>query len=232
MRKNHVHSLSQTLLSALDGSGAGVYIPRFAFAKLTTAEAMNLFNKHDAYIKSLRYIQLSPLINNLDTTRTEFFPDGTKMERTTRDWAASILSADGDESAYVDVVNGGYDQKSFLLMAPQHEETVCQAFEEYRRRVFPFSIREERFRDAIGPPPSVIHVFSKVNENLSFIDKLFSSTESWKQTTAQGDESFAETESRADSSLTPGGAADKPASPTIDSSSEPGVPKSQRNRKK
>ena len=146
----------------MDGSGTGEYIPRFAFAKMTTAEAMNLFDKHDAYIKSLRYIQLSPLINNLDTIRTEFFPDGTKMERTTRrDWAASILSADGNESAHVDVVNGGYDQKSFLLMAPQHEVTVRQAFEEYRRRVFPFSIRKERFRDAIGTPPSVIHVFSK-----------------------------------------------------------------------
>ncbi len=146
----------------MDGSGAGVYIPRFAFAKMTTAEAMNLFNKHDAYIKSLRYIQLSPLINNLDTIRrTEFFPDDTKMERTTMDWAASILSADGNESAHVDVVNGGFDKKSFLLMAPQHEVTVRQAFEEYRRRVFPFSIREERFRDAIGLPPSVIHVFSK-----------------------------------------------------------------------
>ncbi|KAI2489408.1 hypothetical protein MHU86_25177 [Fragilaria crotonensis] len=223
--KNHVHSLSQTLLSALDGSGAGVYIPRFAFAKMTTAEAMNLFDKHDSYIKSLRYVQLSPMINNLDTIRTEFFPDGTKMERTTRDWAATILSADGSESAHVDVVNGGYDQKSFLLMAPQHEVTVRQAFEEYRRRVFPFSVREERFRDAIGPPPSVIHVFTKVNENLSSIDKLFSSTVSWKQSTAQGDESAAEAESRADSSLTPGGAADKPVGSTIDSSSEPGGPK-------
>ncbi|KAI2501622.1 hypothetical protein MHU86_12820 [Fragilaria crotonensis] len=221
--KNHVHSLSQTLLSALDGSGTGVYIPRFAFAKMTTAEAMHLFDKHDSYIKSLRYIQLSPLINNLDTMRTEFFPDGTQTERTTRDWAASIRSADGNESAHVDVVNGGYDQKSFLLMAPQHEVTVRQAFEEYRRRVFPFTIREERFRDAIGPPPSVIHVFSKVNENLSSIDKLFSSTESWKQSTSQGDESCAEAESRADSSLTPGGAADKPVSPTrIDASSDSG----------
>ncbi|KAI2503172.1 hypothetical protein MHU86_11275 [Fragilaria crotonensis] len=154
--------------------------------------------------------------------RTEFFPDGTTMERTTRDWAASILSADGNESAHVDVVNGGYDQKSFLLMAPQHEVIVRQAFEEYRRRVFPFSIREERFREAIGPPPSVIHVFSKVNENLSSIDKLFSSTESWKQTSVQGDESFAESGSKADSSLTPGGAADQPVSTTNDSSSETG----------
>ena len=207
--KNHVHTLSQTLLSALDGSGAGVYVPRFAFAKMTTAEAINLFEKHDSYIRSLRYVQLSPMINNLDTIRTEFFPDGTKKERTTRDWAASILSAKGNESAHVDVVNGGYDQKSFLLLAPQHEATVRQAFEEYRRRVFPFLIREERFRDAIGPPPAVIHVFSKVNANLSSIDKLFSSTESWKQTAAQSDQSAAEAESRADSSLTPGGAGEQ-----------------------
>ena len=216
--KNHVHSLSQTLLSALDGSGAGVYIPRFAFAKMTTKEAMTLFEKHDSYIKSLRYIQLSPLINNLDTVRTEFFPDGTQMERTTRDWAASIVSATGTESAHVDVVNGGYDQKSFLLMAPQHEDTVRKAFEEYRRRVFPFSIREERFRDAIGPPPTVIHVVSKVNANLSFIDKLFSSTESWKQTTAHSVESSEESESSAVPSRTSGGTEDKNSSSNYSSS--------------
>ena len=215
--KNHVHSLSQTLLSTLDGSGAGVYIPRFAFVKMTTTEAMTLFEKHDSYIKSLRYIQLSPMINNLDTIRTEFFPDGTQMERTTRDWAASIVSAEGNESAHVDDVNGGYDQKSFLLMAPQHEDTVRKAFEEYRRRVFPFSIREERFRDAIGPPPTVIHVVSKVNANLSFIDKLFSSTESWKQTTAQSVDSSEELDSRDDSSRTPGGSVEHKSSPTSSS---------------
>ncbi|KAI2504473.1 hypothetical protein MHU86_9972 [Fragilaria crotonensis] len=181
---------------------------------MTTTEAMTLFEKHDSYIKSLRFIQLSPMINNLDTVRTEFFPDGTQMERTTRDWAASIVSAEGNESAHVDVVNGGYDQKSFLLMAPQHEDTVRKAFEEYRRRVFPFSIREERFRDAIGPPPTVIHVVSKVNANLSFIDKLFSSTESWKQTTAQSvDSASQESDSRAESSRVSGGSVESKSTP-------------------
>ncbi|KAI2495176.1 hypothetical protein MHU86_19361 [Fragilaria crotonensis] len=130
------------------------------------------------------------------------------------DWAASIVSAEGNESAHVDVVNGGYDQKSFLLMAPQHEDTVRKAFEEYRRRVFPFSIREERFRDAIGPPPTVIHVVSKVNANLSFIDKLFSSTESWKQTTAQSvDSASQESDSRAESSRVSGGSVESKSTP-------------------
>jgi hypothetical protein len=145
------------------------------------------------------------------------------------------MSAEGNESAHVDVVNGGYDQKSFLLMAPQHEATVRQAFEEYRRRIFPFSIREERFRDAIGTPPAVIHVFSKVNENLSSIDKLFTSTELWKQTTAQSDQSAAEAESRADSSLTPGGVGEKLASTTTstsDSGESPSLPENKNDTHK
>jgi hypothetical protein len=59
-----------------------------------------------------------------------------------------------------------------------------------------------------------------VNANLSFIDKLFSSTESWKKTSVQSDQSSAEAESRADSSLTPGGAGEQIASisnPSFDS---------------
>ena len=212
MRKDHVHSLSQTLLSALGGSSVGVYVPRFAFATMTSAEATALFEKHDSYIKSHQYVQLSPTINNLDTIKTEFFPDGSKSARTTREWAANILSAEGNGSAHVDVVNAGYDQKSFQLMAPQHENSVHKAFKEYRSRGFPFSISEKRFRDAIGNLPAVIHVFSKVNANLSYIDKLFLSTELWKQSTAQSDQSVAEAELRADSSMTPGGAKDKFAS--------------------
>ena len=94
-------------------------------------------------------------------------------------------------------------------MAPQHEGTVRQASEEYRSLVFPFSICEEPFRDAIGTPPVVIHVFSKVIANLLSFDKLFSSTELWKQTTSHSDQSAAEAELRADSSLTPGWVGEK-----------------------
>lgn len=42
--KNHVHPLSQALLTLLDGSGAGVYIPRFAFAKMSHEQAIKLLN--------------------------------------------------------------------------------------------------------------------------------------------------------------------------------------------
>jgi hypothetical protein len=189
--EHHVHPLSQALLTPLDGSGAGVYIPRFAFASMSREQAMTLFEKHDSYIKALRFIPLSPMINNLDTLRTEYFPDGTTIERSVRDWASTILSVDGKESAHCDVVNGGYDQKSFLLMAPQHEVIVKAAFEDYRRRVFPFTLREERFRETIGPPPSVIHVDLKVRANLQFVDKLSSVTTNWKES---DDTSYSEAE--------------------------------------
>jgi hypothetical protein len=197
--ENHVHPLSQALLTSLDGSGAGVYIPRFAFASMSKEQATTLFEKHDSYIKALCFISLSPMINNLDTLRTEYFPDGTTIERAVRDWATTITSSDEKEPVHCDVVNGGYDQKSYLLMAPQHEATVKIAFEEYRRRIFPFTQREERFRETIGPPPSVIHVDSKVLANLQFLDKLSSSTTNWKPS---DDENFdTEAESNAESSI-------------------------------
>jgi hypothetical protein len=197
--ENHVHPLSQALLTILDGSGAGVYIPRFAFASMSTEKAIKLFENHDSYTKALRFIPLSPLINNLDTLCVEHFPDGTTMERTVRDWASTILSTDGTESVHCDVVNGGYDQKSYLLMAPQYESAVTVAFEEYRRRVFSFRQREERFRESIGPPLPVIYVDSKVLANLSMIEKLTANSENWQL--SRNDQTVAEAVSRSDSSL-------------------------------
>ena len=197
--ENHVHPLSQALLTILDGSCAGVYVPRFAFASMSTEKARKLFEHHDSYIKALRFIPLSPMINNLDTLRVEHFPDGSTMERTVRDWAATIMSTDGKESTHCDVVNGGYDQKSYLLMAPQHEASVKVAYDEYRRRVFPFRQREERFRESIGPPPPIIYVDSKVIANLQFIEKLAASSGNWKP--SENDPSVTDNDSRADSSL-------------------------------
>lgn len=92
--EKHVHPLSQALLTVLTGYRSPVYIPRFDFADMTTDQAIKLFETHDRYIKSLRSISLSPMITNLDTKRTEHFPDGNTLERSTRDWATSITSID------------------------------------------------------------------------------------------------------------------------------------------
>ena len=80
------------------------------FSQMSDGEARALFETHDAHIKSLRWLSLSPLLTNLDTIRKEYQPDGTVIERSTRAWARSIKTMDGKESAQCDVVNGGSDQ--------------------------------------------------------------------------------------------------------------------------
>jgi hypothetical protein len=40
--ENHVHPLSQILLGSLTGNGSPIYIPIFAFADMTTEQAIKL----------------------------------------------------------------------------------------------------------------------------------------------------------------------------------------------
>jgi hypothetical protein len=198
--ENHVHPLSQALLNILDGSGVGIYIPRFAFSEMSTEQALKMFQTHDTFIKALSYISLSPLITNLDTLRTEYFSDGSKKERSVREWAATIMKKDGSTTARCDVVNGGYDQKAYLLMPPENEEVVQRAFEDYRRRVFPFRQREERFRENIGPPPALIQLNPKVIANLQFMEQLSVASEVL-QSGSEAEDTLTEVASQENSTL-------------------------------
>ncbi|KAI2513680.1 hypothetical protein MHU86_820 [Fragilaria crotonensis] len=55
----------------------------------------------------------------------------------------SLTEADSTTSIKCDVVNGGYDQKAYMLVPPQHYERVLSEFSDYKGRVFPFRQREE-----------------------------------------------------------------------------------------
>jgi hypothetical protein len=111
-----VHLLSEALAKILTGDGAALYIPRFAFSQMTDVEAEELFRTHNAHVKSLRWLPLFPLLSNLDKPCKEYHADGSVLERTTRDWARSIKTLDGSALAQCDVVNGGTDQLSYLLL--------------------------------------------------------------------------------------------------------------------
>ncbi len=169
--EKHVHPISQVLIANLTGDRSPVYIPRFAFADMTKEQAGKLFETHDTYIKSLKGIPLFPMFANLDTIRTEYQDDGSTIERTLREWSKTVTLSDGKTYIPCDVVNGGFDQKAYLLVPPQYEQAAIEALETYRRKVFPFTQREARFRADIGPP-SVIHVNSKLKANLSFLENL------------------------------------------------------------
>lgn len=84
-----------------------------------TQEAISaLFQKHDAYVKSLKMIPHAPFITNIDTLRTEQFETGEKIDRSTREWASALALPNSDTSTVkCDVVNGGYDQKAYLLIS-------------------------------------------------------------------------------------------------------------------
>ena len=104
------------------------------------------------------------MLSNLDLPRKEHNSDGTSIERTTREWARNIVPSDGTY-AHFDVVNGGTDQKCYLRFPPHHQEVANGALEEYRKRHYPFTQREARFRSDIGPPPT-IHLSKHVIANL------------------------------------------------------------------
>lgn len=81
--ENHVAPLTSALLSALlNGKFSAFFLPRLTFSKLTTDQIKTYFDMHQAYVRSLRTIALSPAILNLDCLRQEYFPDGTIIERT------------------------------------------------------------------------------------------------------------------------------------------------------
>jgi hypothetical protein len=86
--ENHVHALSQILLTALTGNGSPIYIPRFAFADMTRKKVIKLFETHDQYIKALKFISLYPLLPNLDTICIEHLENGQTIKRSTREWAS------------------------------------------------------------------------------------------------------------------------------------------------
>ena len=178
--EKHVHALSEALMTILTGGSSAVFIPRSAFDQMSKEDAVALFQTHDTYVKALQWISLSPLIFNLDRPRTEHLPDGSKIERTTREWARSIMN--GSTSAKCDVVNGRTDQKAYLLFPPESGDVVYIALQEYRQSLYPFTLREARYREKVGPPTSV-QFSPKVIANLEFMKKL-STDLSGKSTTS------------------------------------------------
>ena len=170
-----VHPLSEALATILTGDSSALYIPRFALSHMTEDESKTLFATHDNHVKSLRWLKLNPLLSNLDKPRKEYNSNGTITERTTREWARQIKTIDGTAPAQCDVVNGGTDQLSYLLFSPQHTEAATKALEDYRQLLYPFTQREAKFRESVGPPP-FIHMSRHVIANLDFIKRLSSNS--------------------------------------------------------
>jgi hypothetical protein len=176
--ENHVAPLTSALSSLLTGKFSAFFLPRLTFSKLSTDKIKKYFDMHQSYIRSLRAIQMSPAISNLDILRQEHFPDGTIVERSARAWATSLTLADGVTPLRCDVSNGSTDKQTNLLIPRQHYDYAKTALREYRLRLNILGERETRFRDSLPGLPSVILFDTSTQENLNFIEQL-SSAEAW-----------------------------------------------------
>ena len=225
--EKHVHPLCESLMSILTGDNSPIFIPRSALVQMPTDEVTALFQTHDSYVKSIQWLPLSPLLTNLDKPRAEHYPDGSFVERTTREWARSIKTLDGKEFANCDVVNGGSDQLAYLLFPPKSFDAANAALAQYRKRINPFQQREKKYRDKVGPATG--DQFSrKVIANLDFMKKLSSDMKSVQSTSSSNQDkvttAFDSSQSTASSVSVPS----QVSSSTT--SNEPGTPQAEGTR--
>ena len=178
--EKHLTALCQVLSQFLTGHGTALFLPRHIFGAMPEEEIRRHFEFHDNYIKSLRPLPLSPFVSNLDRVRTEYYSDGSTIERTTRQWASSIQTTNGNTSALCDVVNGGPDRKAYLLVPRHYYSDVQHQYRAYKLSLQPIEQREARFRNTIPGLPEVIHITPSMQSNLDFITAL-SSAEVWSQ---------------------------------------------------
>jgi hypothetical protein len=147
-----------------------------AFANLTQEQIKRYFLHHEAYIKSLKSIQLPMYLMNFDQVRIETWGTGETTSRTTREWAQSLLSSD---NVRCDTVNGGYDEKPYILVQAEQLAFVQNALRSYKLRLNPLGHREARFRDSLPGLPNVILIDSSTQQTLDFLEGL-SSSDIWQ----------------------------------------------------
>jgi hypothetical protein len=170
--ETQVSEVCQEMSALLTGKHTAIFLPRYAFAKMSTDQIDNHFQMHEKYIRSLHQVSLAPLVTTLDLQRVEYFPNGTTIERTTREWALSLTLSDGTH-AQCDLVNGTKDKLIAYLMVPAaFSAEVKPMVTLYRERIRPLFRRETKYRDGIPNLPNVIHVTSTVQTNLDLMAKL------------------------------------------------------------
>ena len=171
-------AISQIFLMFLTGKRSALFLPRYALSVLTEEKVNNQFLVHEKWARSLTALSLAPLVFHLDQKRWEQFSDGTQIERSTREWAATLTFPDGTPS-HCDVVNGTSERKAYLLAPSNFVVHAKEHLRQYRMRLSPPSRREARFRDKVPDLPDIIHIKTAIHSNVSFLEELLEA-DVWK----------------------------------------------------
>jgi hypothetical protein len=154
--------ISQIFLALLTEKRSALFLPRYAFSVMTEEKVKNQFLVHEKWARSLTALSLAPLVFHLD---------GTKIERSTREWTATLTFLDGTPGL-CDVVNGTSEKKAYLLDPSNYAVHAREHLRQYRMRLLPPSRREARFRDKVPDLPDIIHIKAAIHSNVSFMEEL------------------------------------------------------------
>jgi hypothetical protein len=176
--EKHQGSLTEILSDYMNGkTTTALYIGTKILKSMSLEETTELFDVHHKYVNSIQRLPLSPQVVNLDRNRTEVSPSGS-VTRSTREWANSILSQDG-QSFQCDTENGGQDRKAYLLVPSHNLEQVRPLLDQYMSNIrnnsntgHPNSLNQDRPNEIYVPTASV-------QRNVDFIRQM-SSVDIWK----------------------------------------------------
>jgi hypothetical protein len=166
--ENIMSALSNALLNVLDGEKQEL-ISHFCFCIHDYWRSTLHFHKAWSQRQNTKDDTSFPFISNLDTVCKE--KGDELIERTSRQWTYSLTLEDG-HSIKSNEVNCGFDQKASIGSPAKWTsgKTCTQGIQDTN---FPFTLREARFRESIGPP-SVTHISSEIKSCLAIFDSLSS----------------------------------------------------------
>ena len=178
--ENHITPVNQALSQFLTGQNTAVYIPRFALVNMPPDKIKSHFAMHSKYVDSLHQYPLALFVSSIDKIRTEYYADGSTIDRSTREWALSLTLSDGITHAQCDVEYGKGSKNPFLLVPKIFAKEAKAALTAYKLSIRSVTHREARLRDHYPDLPEVIHVTPLVQSDLDYIEQM-SAADIWKK---------------------------------------------------
>jgi hypothetical protein len=183
---NHVNTLTEILSAHIDGGekSTALFLNHQLIKGMSQEESTAIFEQHTNFVQSLQRLPMYPLVINVDRLRRET-TNGINMERSARDWVATLRLANG-KPMQCDVENGGTDRRAYMIAPTTNLETAKTALEHYKIRlkqgsnIFPPTQNSTDQRDNMDQRPLEIYVpTAAVMKNLQVIRNM-TSAEIWK----------------------------------------------------
>lgn len=165
-----VDQLTTNLSTFMNGiDTTSLFISRVHMMNITPNEVNDLFDIHSNFLTQLNRISLSPHIIHIDRIRTEnATPDRPAIDRSTRQWAASLRAEDGTH-LQGDVECGSRDRQVYLLVPSKHTHTATAELKKYMA-----SLQNLRPSTVLNYTPSAL-----VITNVDFLKSLSANVNPW-----------------------------------------------------